>query len=98
MNTIAEAMTVAEALLKEWADKGKIIEGGWQAMILVARLQDAPEQQLREMRRAYMLGAQHLFSSMMVMLDPDHEPTERDLRRMDLIYEELEAFRRSLGN
>lgn len=89
---------LGEAVLKEWADKGKIIEGGWQAFVIVGGLQSASEQQLREMRRAYMLGAQHLFSSIMMVLDPETGPTESDLRRMNLIHQELEAFRRSLGN
>jgi len=89
---------LAERIASRWADEGKIIEGGWQAMIIVCGLKDSSPEQLREMRRAYMLGAQHLFSSIFCILDPGTEPTERDLKRMDLIHAELEMFRRSLGN
>lgn len=89
---------VMDKILAEWADKGKIIEGGWMAYVATSGLESAPELQRKEMRKAYMLGAQHLFASIMGILDPGSEPTAKDLKRMDLIHNELEAFRRSLGN
>lgn len=89
---------LADAILKDWANRGKIIEGGWEALVVVSGLVNAPEQQIREMRRAYMMGAQHLFSSIMSVLDPGSEPTEQDAKRLSMIHDELEAFRRSLGN
>lgn len=87
-----------DKILAEWADKGKIIEGGWMAYVATSGLETAPELQRKEMRKAYMLGAQHLFASIMGILDPGSEPTEKDLKRMDLIHQELDAFRRSLTN
>jgi hypothetical protein len=48
------------------------------------------------MRMAYMAGAQHLFASMLGMLDPEPEETPSDMRRMDLIQAELEAFAKEL--
>lgn len=89
---------VIDKILAEWADKGKIIEGGWVAYVATSGLDTAPELQRKEMRKAYMLGAQHLFASIMGILDPGSEPTAKDLKRMDLIHTELEAFRRSLTN
>lgn len=89
---------LADKIAADWADRGKLIEGGWRAFVVVGGLTDAPEQQLNEMRKAYMLGAQHLYASIMGVMDPGTEPTDKDLRRMSLIHEELEAFRRSLGN
>jgi hypothetical protein len=47
------------------------------------------------MRLAFMAGAQHLFGSIAggtSVLDEDQEPTEGDLRRMDLIDQELRGF------
>lgn len=87
---------VIDKILAEWADKGKIIEGGWWAYVATSGLETASELQRAEMRKAYMLGAQHLFASVMRILDPGAEPTEKDLKRMDLIHQELERFRRSL--
>jgi hypothetical protein len=55
-------------------------------------LEDAPKIQLQEMRQAFFAGAQHLFSSIMTILEPDAEPTDKDLERMDLIDKELRAF------
>lgn len=88
-----------DKIIAEWADRGKLIEGGWQAYIAFgSAVALASDQHLRDMRKAYMLGAQHLFASVVMMLDPGAEPTERDMKRMSMIHEELEAFRRSLGN
>lgn len=78
--------------------QGKLIEGGWVAYVATSGLDTAPELQRTEMRKAYMLGAQHLFASIMGILDSDREPTAKDMQRMDLIHRELDAFRRSLNN
>lgn len=85
-----------ERLTKQLADEGKLIEAGWVAMRLVAIPLNAPANQLHEMRLAFMAGAQHLFGSMMGLLDPEPTVTLDDMRRMDLIHQELEAFRREL--
>jgi hypothetical protein len=46
---------------------------------------------------AFLAGSQHLFSSIVVILDPgDEQPTEADLRKMDLIDKELRAFAREM--
>ena len=79
-------------LTKRLADEGKLIEAGWVAMRLHVIPLDAPADQLQEMRLAYMAGAQHLFSSIMDALDLDQEPTDADMRRMDLIDKELRTF------
>jgi hypothetical protein len=44
------------------------------------------------MRGAFFAGAQHLFASIMVIMDPGAEPTAADLARMSQIHEELERF------
>lgn len=81
-----------DAICKEAADQGKLIEAGWLALRMTAIHPAAPPNQLAEMRMAYFAGAQHLFSSIMGTLDPDADPTEADLRRMDLIDQELKAW------
>lgn len=48
--------------------------------------------QLDEMRKAFFAGAQHLFASIMGILEPGAEPTEKDLVRMDHIDKELREF------
>lgn len=81
-----------EQLSRRLADDGKLIEAGWVALRLRVIPRDAPPAQLEDMRFAYMAGAQHLFSSLLSILDPGPEESEGDLRRMDLIHRELEAF------
>lgn len=86
-----------ERLSKELADKGKLIEAGWYSLRALAIPLNAPATQLEEMHMAYMAGAQHLFASMMTIMEPGDEPTEKDLARMDLINKELEIYRKILA-
>jgi hypothetical protein len=81
-----------ERLSRDLADQGKLIEAGWVGLRLAAVPLDAPKIQLEEMRNAFFAGAQHLFSSIMTILEPDAEPTDKDMERMDLIDKELRAF------
>ena len=81
-----------EQLTKRLADEGKLIEAGWVSMRLHAIPLNAPASQLHEMRLAFMAGAQHLFASMIGMLDPEPSETPDDMKRMDLINQELDAF------
>ncbi len=81
-----------EKLSRDLTDKGKIIEAGWIGLRLAAIPLDAPAIQLEEMRGAFFAGAQHLFSSMMAIMDPGEEPTEDDLARLSLIQNELDNF------
>lgn len=81
-----------EQLTKKLADDGKLVEAGWMSLRIMALPLDAGAAQVGDMRMAFMCGAQHLFASMMMMLDPGVRETEADLTRMELIDAELEAF------
>lgn len=81
-----------ERVSRELADQGKLIEAGWVGYRLMVLSPTAPPVQLDECRMAFMAGAQHLFSSIMNILDPGLEETEADLHKMDLIDKELKAF------
>ena len=81
-----------ERVTRDLIDSGKLIEAGWVSMRIACDLVDAPADQLREMRMAFFAGAQHLFGSIMSVLEPGDEPTEKDLKRMDLIHTELQDF------
>ena len=85
-----------EQLSRKLADEGKLIEAGWVALRVQAIPLNAPAVQLQEMRMAFMAGAQHLFASMLGILDPGLEETPADMRRMDLIHKELAAFEQEL--
>lgn len=82
---------IVDAVVKEFSDQGMLIEGGWKAYELLS-LQNTSPIQRSECRKAFFLGAQHLFASIMGVLEPDAEPTEKDLERMDKIDAELKKF------
>jgi len=87
-----------QELSQKLADNGKLLEAGWVGFRMYVIPQQAPAQQIDEMRIAFMAGAQHLFGSIMTMLDPEDEPTDDDMQRMNLIHKELEAFANELQN
>jgi hypothetical protein len=83
---------VLDELARQLIDKGLLIEAGFAALRAQAIPEDAPAVQIEEMRTAFFAGAQHLFASIMGVLDPDAEPTEKDMERMGKIDAELRAF------
>lgn len=86
-----------EEMARKLADQGKLIEAGWIGLRIAAVPLDAPETQVREMRKAFFAGALHLFTSMMSVMDGGDEVSENDLKRMDLINDELDAFGKQLA-
>jgi hypothetical protein len=88
MKTQAEWQEIARNL----TDRGRLIEAGFVALRFGVMDADAPPIQIEEMRLAFFAGAQHLFSSIMSILEPGAEPTKQDLKRMDLIAAELNEF------
>ncbi|GAA3849457.1 hypothetical protein GCM10022626_19710 [[Pseudomonas] carboxydohydrogena] len=70
----------------------RLIEAGWIGLRIAAIPLDAPAVQLDEMRNAFFAGAQHLFYSIMTILEEGSDATDNDLKRMDLIDRELRAF------
>lgn len=93
-DTVTEAV---DQLTKEWIDKGKIVEAGFAALRLAVIPTDAPEVQVSDMRMAFFAGAQHLFASIVSVMESGTEPTADDLRRMDLIEKELAEFAAALN-
>lgn len=56
----------------------------------------APAVQVLETRRAFYAGASGLLAAICGILEEDAEPTPQDLRVMDAIHAELEAFSASV--
>jgi hypothetical protein len=83
---------LVEELTKKCVDEGKLIEAGWIGYDKLVINPKAPQIQRDEMRMAFFAGAQHLFASMLGMLDPLTDPTPTDLERMSQIDAELRAF------
>lgn len=93
MNKARMIEEAASQATKELTDQGKLIEAGFAAFRVMVMAKDAPPIQISEMRLAFMAGAEHVFSSIMNILDPGEEPTPADLRRMDLIDKEIGEWR-----
>lgn len=79
-------------LTKALTDEGKLIEAGWVGFRLAVVHTDAPKDQVDAMRMAFFAGAQHLYASMMTIMGDDVEPTDTDIKRMELIHTELDEF------
>ena len=85
-----------EKITKEAIDQGKVIEVGWLATRVAMMKRGMPKALEAEVRKVFFLGAHHLYSAMMEMLEAGEEPTDNDMNRMNKIHDELEAFRKSL--
>lgn len=84
--------THLERLTAKLIEDGRLIEAGWNGLRLAAIPLNTPAERLEELRAAFFGGAHHLFASLMCVLDEGDEPTEADLRKVDLIERELAEF------
>lgn len=64
----------------------------WSEFSIVLKLKDFPEDQRREMRRAFYAGAQAILFKIIQVLAPEAEPTEDDLQMMSDLHQELQDF------
>lgn len=85
---------IHQQLSQAMADEGKLIEAGW--IVMRSMMPSASEAQVSDMRLAFMAGAQHLFGSIMSMLEPGPGETPGDLRRLYMIDKELQAVSEEL--
>ena len=67
-----------DMIAKGLVERGQLIAGGWRAALLVMGWDTKPRAEQEALRIAYFSGAQHLFGSMMAIMDEDREPTEAD--------------------
>jgi len=81
-----------EAIIRELIDEGRIIEAGFASYKIAVMNPNAGTDQIIETRRAFFAGAQHLFASIMSVLEPGSEPTDNDMHRITQIHEELNRF------
>jgi hypothetical protein len=101
MSTDAERQRYAEELARDWADKGRLVEGGWRAMrqLLLRNMDHLTSEDFEaSARKIFFLGAEHVFMSIIGFMEAGHEPTDADMRRMSALHEELAAFRKSLAS
>lgn len=86
-----------DALAKELTDRGELIAAGFHSYRTMVIPKDEPTVQVNECRLAFFAGAQHVFSTIMRMLDAGDEPSADDMRRMSAIQAELDKFSREFA-
>lgn len=79
-------------LMAEMNAKGRLVEAGWISLRIAAVPQGASEVQINEMRNAFFAGAQHLFTSIMLLMTEGEEPKEADFATLEQIQTELDEF------
>lgn len=88
-----EIQELSAKISKQLNDKGLLIEAGFAGLcIMCFGDKEIPKYQKDELRNFFFAGAQHLFSTMINIMDSDREPTIEDMRHMDLINDELRRF------
>jgi hypothetical protein len=92
MSQADEVKKLVDRLTKMAADEGRLIELGWLSFRLAVLPPECSDIQVKECRRAFMAGAQHLFGSIMTILEPGTEATDRDVATLTMINEELALF------
>ena len=84
---------LADRLIAE----GKLIAAGFHLFRQAVIPPNAPQVQVDEMRNAWFAGAQHLYGSIMGVLEEGEEPTDADMLRMASISGELAAYAKELA-
>lgn len=90
------ARALAAEVCKQLADAGKLVEGGWESYKIVVLAPDLSAVEYDRHRTSYFAGAQHLFASIMSVMDDNDEPSDADMKKMSLISKELEDSARDL--
>lgn len=81
-----------EQLTRMLADKGKLVAVGWLSLSAKVIDRSTPTRTAQKLHDAYFAGAQHVFASMMMMLEAGEEATEKDLDRMAALNKELQDW------
>lgn len=84
--------TAVAMITKDLIDRKRIIQVGFDGFNKACIPVTASAQQVYDMRMAFFAGAQHLFGSIISMLDEGTEATAEDVRRMDALRSELDEF------
>lgn len=86
-----------DAIARGLVDRGLLIAAGFAGLATTPLCADKTPAQLEDLKVAYMSGAQHLWASIMAIMDHGLEPTDADMRRMGLISDEMEAWSKRLA-
>ena len=77
-------------------DRKKLIARAWESYLRTVIPKDAGAVQIKESRQAFFAGSAVLFQTIMMVLEPGAEPTNHDMRVMDDLQHEINAFGQEL--
>lgn len=84
-----EYQKLCDDLMRGANKSGQTVELGWLALRKMWVPASAPDYDVQMLRRAFFAGAQHLYASIMRVMDDDREPTANDMAIMARIDKEL---------
>ena len=85
---------LASAIGADLADRGKLLEAGFEALLAHFFPAGVGEQQRRDLRMTWFLACDHLFFGVMGVVSDGIGVTDRDIARMTGITDEIEQFKR----
>lgn len=85
-----------EVIVGNLIDEGKLLQGGFDSYRAILIPPDASMALIDALHFAFFAGAQHLFASIVTILGPDEEPTDKEMARMDSIEKELSDWAEGL--
>lgn len=88
----ARSQRIHDMLAKGLLDNQLLVKGGFALFRAQIIPVDAGQVQVDECRIAFYAGAQHVLACIMAGLDEGIEPTEDDLKRMEYLEAELDAW------
>jgi hypothetical protein len=81
---------ICDQIAKDLVDRGLLIRAGAKVLLGLK----LPQNREEALRYAFFAGADHVFSTLMRVLDEGVDATEADMLRMTKIHEELEEWRK----
>lgn len=95
MKTHPKIAELVNRLSATMADEGRLVDVGWSAYRVVMHDGLTPYDE-QALRYAFFGGAQHLFASLLGILEEGKDATRTDLKRVVLVHQELIAFGKEL--
>lgn len=98
MATKKQIDKLANVLTQELAEKGNLIVSGFAALRQSMLSPAVTEKQLTDFRITYFAAAEHVFTSLLAMMENDgsDEPSKQDLDRMERLHDEVMDIRKIL--
>jgi hypothetical protein len=87
---------VIQQVTQQMADKGTAVEDGYKAFRNHFLPPELDNDAVELYRKIWFLSADFTYDLINGLMTDDREPTEDDLRRMTMIYNELVAFRKEV--